>query len=184
MYGIGSWDGLCLTVLEHTCSLMQRKNLCWLVWWNSQDFSCEKLLFHPQSRVQNHICVWSLCPRVSTKKWHQDAAKGSCKKTLIISKGLVNFTLKINLPFEKMSFIWTQHQFHWRPSISMPLLGSYGIMIKEVSLSSQSCWNTWPPSLFLQYFASIGHLTHDKQGNPYLDLHWSNQWNHRIVYRQ
>ena len=30
MYGIGSWDGLCLTVLEHTCSLMQRKNLCCL----------------------------------------------------------------------------------------------------------------------------------------------------------
>ena len=90
-----------------------------LVWWNSQDFSCEKLLFHPQSRVQNHICVWSLCPRVSTKKWHQDAAKGSCKKTLIISKGLVNFTLNINLPFEKMSLIWTRHQFHWRASISM-----------------------------------------------------------------
>ena len=112
MYGIGSWDGLCLTVLEHTCSLMQRKNLCCLFGETHKTFPARSYYFIRKVVYKITFAFEVYARGCQPKNDIRILPRAPAKKTLIISKGLVNFTLNINLPFEKMSFIWTQHQFH------------------------------------------------------------------------
>ena len=114
MYGIGSWDGLCLTVLEHTCSLMQRKNLCCLFGETHKTFPARSYYFIRKVVYKITFAFEVYARGCQPKNDIRILPRASGRKPSQSVKDLVNCTLLKFLLLELISFIWMRHQCHQR----------------------------------------------------------------------